>query len=416
MNEEKYLEIANYCASCIKKPCQSGCPLNNDTMGFIKHIKNKDYKSAFDLLCETSVLMPICGRVCPHTKQCEGKCVKNALLKPVEIGRLEAFIGDLAIKNNWKLPDCDINTKYKVAIVGAGPAGLTCAQFLRRKGIDVTIYEKHDYLGGILYHGIPDFRLDKTLLKQWIDKILETGIKVKTNMELGKDFTMESLEKEYDAIFLSFGANISNKMNIKGEDLKGVYGGNEFLENNFNLDLKDKTVIVNGGGNVAMDVSRTIKRNGAKRVIVVYRRGEAEMPAEKKEIQEAKEEEIEFLFQTNILQILGQDKVQQIECIKTELVKKEGETRLSPVNIEGSNFKISCDYVMMAVGSSAEEKVVSKLGLEVDRYGRIITDENGSTSNKKVFAGGDLAGNKATVAFAARAGRDGAEAIISKLL
>ena len=381
-------------------------------------VKEQKYKEAFELLSNTTVLMPICGRVCPHTKQCQGKCIRAIKSDAVEIGQMEAFIGDLAIENDWKFPVAkkEDEKDYKVAIVGGGPAGLTCAQFLRRAGIQVTIFEKYDYLGGILRHGIPDFRLDKDKLNKWIDKIIESGIKVEYGKELGNNLSMEELEKNFDSIFLSFGANISTKMGIPGEELNGVYGGNEFLERTPIIDLRGKTIVVSGGGNVAMDVSRTIKRSGAEHVYVVYRRSEKEMPAEQKEIDEAKEDGVEFLFQNNILKVNGNDegKVKSIECIKTELVQKEGETRLSPVNIDGSNYELECDYVIMAIGSKPEDKVVNSLGVELDRKGRIVVDENGRTSKKNIYAGGDIAENMGTVAYAARAGRNVADVIISQ--
>ncbi len=413
---QEILEKANYCASCIKKPCRVGCPLNNDITGFIKLMKEEKYKEAYELLTETTVLSAVCGKICPHQKQCQGSCVKRIAFTPVEIGELESFIGDLSVENGWKITDKKIEKiNKKVAVIGGGPAGLTCAAFLAKNGVDVTIYEKHDYLGGILEHGIPDFRLDKNLLKNVIDKILDLGVEVKLNQELGKDFEIEQIEKEYDAIFLGIGANISSKMRIEGEELEGVYGGNELLENKMHPDYHGKTVVVSGGGNVAMDVSRTVKRMGAERVIVVYRRSENEMPAEKKEIEEAKEEGIEFLFQNNILRIIGENKVEKIECIKTELVQKDGENRLSPVNIEGSNYYIDVDYVMMAVGSKAEESILKKLGLDLDNRGKIKIDENGQTSNKKIFAGGDLVGSIGTVAWASRDGRNAAYSILEFL-
>lgn len=413
---QEILEKANYCASCIKKPCRVGCPLNNDITGFIKLMKEEKYKEAYELLTETTVLSAVCGKICPHQKQCQGSCVKRIAFTPVEIGELESFIGDLSVENGWKITDKKIEKiNKKVAIIGGGPAGLTCAAFLAKNGVDVTIYEKHNYLGGILEHGIPDFRLDKNLLKNVIDKILDLGVEVKLNQELGKNFEIEQIEKEYDSIFLGIGANISSKMRIEGEELEGVYGGNELLENKMHPDYHGKTVVVSGGGNVAMDVSRTVKRMGAERVIVVYRRSENEMPAEKKEIEEAKEEGIEFLFQNNILRIIGENKVEKIECIKTELVQKDGENRLSPVNIEGSNYYIDVDYVMMAVGSKAEESILKKLGLDLDNRGKIKIDENGQTSNKKIFAGGDLVGSIGTVAWASRDGRNAAYSILEFL-
>ena len=410
------LEKANYCASCVTKPCQVGCPFNNDITSFIKDIKSEDYEHAYRVLCQTTVLPAICGRVCPYDKQCQGACVKKVSYDAVRIGELEAFIGDLSIKNNWSIVRNDCPKRWeKVAIVGGGPSGLVCAAFLAINGISSVIYEKHNYLGGILSHGIPEFRLPKDILKKTIDKILDLGVEVKFNQELGRDITLDYLEKEYDAIFLGIGGNISLKMHIPGEDLSGVYGGNEILENNSHPDYHGKTVVVSGGGNVAMDVSRTVKRLGAEHVYVIYRRGEKEMPATKEEIADAKKDGVEFLFQHNILKIDGVTKVKGVEVIKTDLIQKEGESRLSPVNIEGSNYHIPCDYVMMAIGSMVEESVVSGLGLERTPRGKVKIDQEGRTSRVNIFAGGDLTNTPGTVAFAGRSGRDAAYAIIEYL-
>lgn len=406
---------AEYCLSCKIKPCQVGCPLNNDTTGFIKYLKENKIKEAYELLCETTVLHSICGRICPHDKQCQGSCIRGISQKQVNIGDMEAYVGDIAIEHNWCIPKKSVKKDKKIAVVGGGPTGLSCAGKLAKEGYEVTIYEKHKVLGGIMNHGIPAFRLDKKLLNNAIQKIIDLGIEVKLEKELGKDFTIQELEKEYDAIYLGFGANISSKMGIPGENLYGVYGGNELLENNTHPDYEGKVVVVSGGGNVAMDTARTVKRLGANRVIVVYRRSEAEMPAEKKEIEEAREEGVEFLFQNNIIAIHGNEKVEKIECVKTELIQKEGETRKSPVNIEGSNYFIDIDYIMMAVGSKPEAKLVASLGLELDSKGRIKIDKNNMTSREKIFAGGDLAGAKSTVAWASRSGRDAAENIINYL-
>jgi len=417
---ENIKDRAQYCLSCPKKPCSNTCPLNNDTAGFITLIKNEKYKEAYELLCKTTVLQAICGRICPHTKQCQKSCVRGIKGEPVDIGNLEAFVGDLAIKNNWKIPRKNNSENKKIAVVGGGPAGLTCAAFLAQNGYQATIYEKHEKLGGILSYGIPEFRLDKEIVNQTIKKILELGIEVKTNIELSVEskengLTITNLENEYDAIFLGIGANISTKMGIEGEELQGVYGGNELLEKGIHPDYTGKNVAVIGGGNVAMDTARTIKRLGAQSVTIIYRRAEEQMPAEKKEVREAKEEGIEFLFQTNILKILGDKNVKQIECIKTELVQKEGETRLSPINIENSNYLMDIDYVVMALGSSPETAITSRLNINVDRKGRVEVNENNQTSNPKIFAGGDLTGGLGTVAWAARSGRDAAENIIEFL-
>ena len=412
----KLLEKANMCAHCVTKPCQVGCSFNNDITAFIEDIKDKNYRHAYEILCQTTVLPAICGRVCPYDKQCQGACVKRVSYQAVPIGELEAFIGDMSIEQEWKIREKNIPKKsFKVAVVGSGPAGLTCAAFLAKNGITPVIYEKHNYLGGILYHGIPDFRLPKSILKKSIDKILDLGVEVKLNQELGKDIMLEDLEKEYDAVFLGIGGNVSLMMQIPNENLEGVYGGNELLENKNYSDYHGKTVIVSGGGNVAMDVSRTVKRLGAKHVYVIYRRGEKEMPATKSEIDDAKRDGVEFLFQHNILSIDGDTKVEGVEVIKTELVQKEGESRLSPVNIKGSNYHILCDSVIMAIGSKVEEKVVSKLGLERNLRGKVKIDQDGRTSREKVFAGGDLTNTPSTVAFAGRSGRDAAYAILEYL-
>ena len=406
--EEK--EIREYCLNCKVKPCSNnGCPLNNDIPSFIHE---EDYEKAFNILCNTTVLPAICGKICPHEKQCQGSCVRGIKSHPVPIGDMESIIGDMSIKNNYKIPK-EIDEKLvdkKVAVIGSGPAGLTCSAFLARKGVQVTLYEKYNELGGILVHGIPEFRLPKQTVKDTISKILDLGIKVELNKELGKNLNIEDLSGKYDAVFVGIGANIPSKMNIPGEDLEGVYGGNTLLETGNHPSYEGKTVAVIGGGNVAMDSARTIKRLGAKQVYVIYRRAEEQMPAERKEIESAKEEGIEFLFQNNIVKVLGNTHVEKIECIRTQLVKKEGEARLSPVNIEGSNYIMDMDYVVMATGSKPEEKVIKNF--EKNKWGYIAVNEKMQTSIKNVYAGGDIAGEKQTVAWAARSGRNAAESII----
>lgn len=410
------LEESNRCLNCKVKPCQKACPLGNDIPSFIKFVKEDNLKEAFNVLTQTTVLGAICGRVCPHFKQCKGSCVRGIKSEPISIGELEAYVFDNAFKENYDIKTTNELEGKKIAIIGGGPAGLTCAAFLRMSGADVTIYEKQPKLGGITRYGIPDFRLSREIIDKNIEEILNLGIKAECNKALGKDYNLEDLEKEYDAIYLSFGANVSSKMNIPGENLQGVYGGNELLETNIHPNYEGKNVAVSGGGNVAMDTARTIKRLGAKNVYVIYRRAKEQMPAEELEIEEAEKEGVEFLFKTNIVKILGNEKVEKLECIKTELVEKEGEKRPVPVNIENSNYLLDMDYVVMAVGSKPDGEIVSKTKLEVTQYGNIKVDENYMTSKKGIFAGGDLIGTKSTVAWAARSGRNASEAIKKYLL
>ena len=421
---EKIEEKANYCLNCKIKPCSlKGCPLGNQIPDFISKIKEQKYKEAYEILSKTTVLPGVCGRICPHKKQCQGSCVRGIKGNPVSIGELEAFVFDKVIQEGTTLLEFwkdDINLKRKenfekkVAVIGGGPAGLTCSAFLAKDGINVTIYEKYDYLGGLLVHGIPEFRLPKEKVKQTIENILQLGIEVKYNQELGKNITIDELEKEYDAIFLSFGANVSSKMNVEGEELQGVYGGNELLEYNLHPDYTNKTVIVVGGGNVAMDCARTVKKLGAKNVKVVYRRAKEQMPAEEKEISDAINEKIEFLFQNNVVKIIGKNRVEQVELVKTDLIQRDGEERLVPINIDKSNYTIDADYIIMALGSKPEN-FISTLDLELNKWGNVQIDDNYQTSNKKIYAGGDLAGVKGTVAWAARSGREAAKQIVKNI-
>lgn len=410
MNKKE--EIQEYCLNCKIKPCsQNGCPLENNIPEFI-HEPNS--QKAFEIISKTTVLPAICGRICPHEKQCQGSCIRGIKGEPVQIGKMESIIGDESIERNYKIPK-EIDEKLtnkKVAIIGSGPAGLTAGAFLAKKGIHVTIYEKYNEAGGILTHGIPEFRLNKEIVQNTIEKIKQIGVNIVTNTELGKDIKLEELRKLYDVIIIAIGANISCKMGIPGENLEGVYGGNELLEKNNHPSYKGKKVAVIGGGNVAMDSARTIKKLGADKVYVIYRRSEEQMPAEKKEIQAAKNDGIEFLFQNNITQILGNSKVEKIECIKTKLIQKEGETRLSPVNIENSNYLIDIDYVVMATGSMPEQDKIAEF--EHNKWGYIYVNEKMETSIKNIYAAGDIAGEKQTVAYAARSGRNVAEAIIEK--
>ncbi|MGN1012490.1 MAG: FAD-dependent oxidoreductase [Clostridia bacterium] len=408
-------EKATYCLSCKNKNCMKGCPLSNDITDTIKFVKEEDYTKAFEKITQTTILSSICGRICPHTKQCQGSCVRGIRGESVEIGEIEAFVGDYGLDNNIEIKNL---SEYKeldksVAVIGSGPCGITCAATLKRLGINkVDLYEKKSYLGGLLVHGIPEFRLPKSIVKKVYEKIINLGIDVKNNMELGKNIDLEDLKSKYDAVFIAIGANKSSKMNIDGEGLIGVYGGNELLEYKNYPDFNGKSVAVIGGGNVAMDASRTIKKLGADHVYVIYRRAEEQMPAEKKEIKDAKAEGIEFRFLNNIVKILGKDKVEKIECIKTELIYEEGK-RPYPVNIENSNYTLDMDYVVMAIGSCLEKNVMD--GLEKNEWGKIKIDENYRTNIENVYAAGDAAGIKSTVAWASCSGREAAKKIYNDL-
>ena len=401
---------AQYCLNCKIKPCKSGCPLQNNIPDFINLVKEEKYEEAFNVLKDTTIFESICGRICPQKSQCEGSCIRGLKGDTVHIGELETFVGDYAL-DNIDLPIVEAKEdSKKIAIIGSGPSGLACSYYLSSRGYKVSIYEKHSKLGGLLRYGIPEFRLEKEILDKWLKKyILNKNVEVYTKVELGKDIFLEELKTKYDAIVLAFGANVSNNMNIEGEEKEFVLGGNELLEYRNMPDFKEKKVVIIGGGNVAMDTSRTIKRLGAREVIVAYRRSEKQMPAERKEIEEAKKEEIEFLFQTNMIKVLDK----KIECVRTELIKREGETREYPVDIQDSNFFIDVDFVVLAVGSSTDKKVIDKLGLETNKWGYIKVNEEYKTSDKKIYAIGDLVGTKQTVAWAARSGFECAKQIIS---
>lgn len=431
------IEEKNYCLNCKNKPCStSGCPLGNDIPGFIKA---ENDKTAFEILCKTTVLPAICGRICPKSRYCQANCIRGIKQAPVEIGKLEQYIGDISIKNNYKIPK-HIDEEKKVAVVGSGPAGLTCAAFLAMKGIQVTIYEKNKKLGGILQYGIPSFRLDKKIVDESIKKILDLGIEAKTEKELGKDFTIEQLAKEYNAVFVSIGASKPKKI-LEGEN---ILSGNLLLDkiqkNEGVPNFKDKKIIVYGGGNVAIDVSRTLKRLGAD-VCIVYRRNVEQMPAEFNEIREAQNEGIKIIEKTNIIEF----KDGKANCIKTKLAEiveengngnepintinediknnikillqqknmKRNKTRVK--NIEGSNFEIEANYIILATGSQADQELLNKQGIETDKKGFIKIDDHNRTSLKNVYAGGDVVGEEATVAYAARSGRETANYITQML-
>lgn len=410
--EKEKLEVkiaASKCETCVTKPCQIGCPLNIDIPEFIENVKNNNYEEAFKVLCKSTVLPSVCGKICPVDKQCQGSCAKKVSYDPVEIGKIESYVGYLAVENGWKLPRKG-KKKERIAVIGSGPSGLTCAGFLAENGYQVTIYEKHEYLGGLLYHGIPKFRLDKELVSKVIKQILDLGIEVKTNVSLGKDISLKELEKEYDAVFLGLGANVSKMMGLSGEELNGVYGANELLENLVQVDYTSKRVVVIGGGGVSIDMARTAIKEGASEVGIIYRRSRSEMSAEMNDIRAAKKEGIKFLFQTNVIKVIGEDKVTGIECVKTTLDKEK-----KAINVEGSNFVIDTDVVIMAVGSRADSELLESLKLDVKENGYLMVNSNNQTSNPKIFAAGDLTGAKSTVAWACRNGRDTAYSIMKFL-
>lgn len=400
---EKIQEKINYCLNCKTKPCTTGCPLRNDIPQMIALAKQGQYKEAYEVLCQTTVMPFICGKICPKSKQCQGKCVRGIKGEPVSIGEIENFIGEMALENKWYM---DVKKKpqngKKIAIVGAGPSGITAAMHLAKNGNDVTIFEKHEKIGGILRYGIPEFRLDR----KWIDAIEKQlkayGVNLKCNSELGKEITLQNLRDNFDKVILAFGANISCKMGIPGEEEPYVIGANELLENGIYPDYTNKKVAVIGGGNVAMDASRTIKQKGAEEVTVVYRRARQQMPAEDIEVEEAMEEGVKFLFQVNVKKI--EDK--KIHCVRTMLVQKEGE-RPIPVEIENSDFVLDADYVVMAIGSKTDKSILNEL--ELDDKGYIIVDEGYKTSLPNVYACGDNIGGKATVAWASYYARECAE-------
>ena len=413
-------EERNYCLDCNNKPCIKGCPLENDIPKYIK----SDYKEAFEILCETTVMPAVCGRICASSEQCKKGCTRAIKGDAVKISEIETDIGDVSIKNNYKIPTTATNNNKKVAIVGGGPAGLTAAAFLAKEGTNVTIYEKHKELGGLLNHGIPEFRLPKQVVEDTVNKILAIGnIEVEYNKELGENISIEELEQKYDYILLAFGANVSRKMEVTGEETKGVYGANEVLEYDLDLNIKDKVVAIIGGGNVSLDAARTIKKKGAKEVYILYRREEEQMPADKKEIKNAKDEGVEFVFKTNVINIIernnvneidGDTNIEYIECNKNKLEKNEKEERLAPVSIPGSNYTMKVDYLLKAIGSQTAN-YIHDLNLELDKSDYIKIDENYKTSNNKVYACGDLAGEKHRVVWAVRSGREAAKKILEEI-
>lgn len=397
-------EKTKYCLNCINKPCTTGCPLGNDIPAFIKLAKEQKHKEAYNVLSKTTIMPFICGKICPKSKQCQGKCVRGIKGEPVKIGDIESFIGDMAIENGWYLDGEKTKPNgKKIAIIGSGPAGITAGIWLARDGADVTIFEKREKIGGLLRYGIPEFRLDKKYIDALENQMHTLGIKIKTKILPD----VEKLQKEYDDVIICCGANQSVKMGIPGEELPNVFGANELLEYGKHPDYTNKNIIVIGGGNVAIDIARVAKRLGARRVTIVYRRAEEQMPAEPKEVEEAVQDEVSFLFQTNVKEIKGRE----THAIKTELVQKEGETRLVPVDVPNSDFTLEADYVIMAIGSKLNGDIFNML--KANKYGYIDVDENYKTNLPHVYACGDCIGKTATVAWACYCGREVAKAIIN---
>ncbi|MBQ6860776.1 MAG: FAD-dependent oxidoreductase [Clostridia bacterium] len=403
----------NRCLNCNNKPCKNACPLENDIPRIISLIKQGNCKDAYEVLSETTVLPAICSIICPHEKQCRKNCTLKYKGEALSVGVIESNLAKMAVEKDWKLPMFDNSLKgKKVAIVGAGPAGLTAAAFLARYGAEVSIFEKREKLGGVLMYGIPDFRLDKTLLENTINRLIEElNIKVFCNYKFNDNLNYDDLLNKYDAIFLGMGANKSKMLNISGEKLKGVFGGNELLEYDFHPDYNNKVVFVSGGGNVAIDTARIIKRKGAKRTVIVYRRSEEEMPADLKEIADAKKDGVEFIFNTNVINIIGKEKVEKIECIKTKYDENE-----KLVNVKDTNYFLDADYFVMSIGSTVDESCVIDNKIELNKNGKVLVNDDMQIGNSKFFAGGNIISDNSSAAMAARSGRDAAYKIRDFLL
>lgn len=423
---ETAVEEAQRCLNCKHKPCISGCPVKIHIPDFIAKVAAGEFEAAYQIIQQTSSLPAVCGRVCPQETQCEQKCVRGIKGEPVAIGRLERFVADWHNANSCDLPVKAEPNGHKVAVVGSGPAGLTCAGDLAKRGYDVTVFEALHLAGGVLVYGIPEFRLPKTIVQKEIDNLKALGVKVETNMVIGRVLSIDELMGEYgfEAVFIGSGAGLPRFMNIPGENLKSVYSANEFLTRvNLMKAYKDdartpvlhaKKVAVVGGGNVAMDAARCAKRLGAEEVYIVYRRGENELPARAEEVEHAKEEGIVFKFLTNPTAILEGENgmVRGISCVEMELGEPDASGRRRPVEKAGSDFTIDCDCVIMAIGTSPNPLIKNTTkGLETQKWGGIIADEHGLTSREGVYAGGDAVTGAATVILAMGAGKTAAEAI-----
>ena len=423
--EENALNEADRCLNCKHKPCVSGCPVGINIPGFISKIKEKDYEGAFDIIHQSSALPAVCGRVCPQEVQCEAKCVRGIKGEPVGIGRLERFVADYH-NNHKKEENVKPNSNgHKVAIIGSGPAGLTCAGSLGQKGYDVTIFEALHTPGGVLVYGIPEFRLPKSIVEKEIENLKSLGVKIETNMVIGKVLSIDELLEDFgfEAIFIASGAGLPKFMGIPGENLKGVFSANEILtrvnlmkayKEGASTPIKNsKNVVVVGGGNVAMDAARCAKRLGAN-VTIVYRRSLEELPARKEEVHHAMEEGIVFKLLTNPVELIGDETqtVAKVKCVEMELGEPDASGRRKPVVKPDSQFELDADCVIMALGTSPNPLIKSTTsGLETEKWGGIITNEDGLTSREGIYAGGDAVTGAATVILAMGAGKKAAEAI-----
>ena len=424
--EEMAQEEASRCLNCKHRPCVSGCPVHVQIPDFIQQVVKGDYAAAYDIIADSSNLPAVCGRVCPQENQCEKVCVRGIKGDPVGIGRLERFVAD---RHNAH-PDRKIikpqPNGHKVAVIGSGPAGLTCAGDLAKLGYEVTVFEALHLAGGVLVYGIPEFRLPKDIVQKEVDNLTALGVKIETNMVIGKVLSIDELKEEYgfEAVFIGSGAGLPRFMNIPGENLCGVYSANEFLtrtnlmkaykHNALTPIMHAKRVVVVGGGNVAMDAARSALRIGAEKVYIMYRRSEEELPARREEVHHAKEEGVEFMMLTNPVEILGNedDFVKAVRCEKMELVEPDASGRRRPVEVPGSEFLLEADCVIMAIGTSPNPLIKSTTeGLETQRWGGIIVDEDGRTTREGVFAGGDAVTGAATVILAMGEGKTAAKAI-----
>ena len=432
--EEMAINEASRCLNCKNMPCVSGCPVKIHIPAFIAKIKEGDFEGAYQIITKSSSLPAVCGRVCPQEVQCESKCVRGIKGESVGIGRLERFVADWHNTFFTEDPIRPVSNGHKVAIVGSGPSGLTCAGDLAKKGYDVTVFEALHTAGGVLVYGIPEFRLPKKIVAKEVDTLKKLGVRIETNVVIGKTLTVDELfEQGFEAVFIGSGAGLPNFMGIPGEALCGVYSANEFLTRSnlmkAYLDhsetpvMKGGKVAVVGGGNVAMDAARTALRLGAEKVYIVYRRSMEELPARREEVEHAEEEGIEFRLLCNPTEILGYFNpenpkdpkngfVKGMACVRMELGEPDEKGRRRPVTVEGSEFIIDVDTVIMAIGTSPNPLIKSTTdGLEVNRRGGIVVNEDGLTSRHAVYAGGDAVTGAATVISAMGAGKTAAKAI-----